>query len=415
MKRMAGLSLLAGLLLVVLVAASRCPHAHAADVISGERRASAEQSDWQFSSRLFGLRIDSRAEGEKARLVAEATGLTVCHCSELTHCEETRLALLAKQHPEPNFNMELLTAGGAQLWSDEFVHAGWRIQRHAWTGHCRVLDPYDVRRAWGPFAPCRLHIERLRVRSGMSWRSSHLVVLVHGLGRTRRSMATLAKRLRRVGYATIAVSYASSRGSLDDHAETLCTVLERSIGVETVSFVTHSLGGIVVRAALERDKSWRERIRAERVVMLAPPSQGAYLADFFGSFLPYRALTGEVGQDLQTRRLATLAAPDCEFGIVAGGTGGERGMNPLLPGDNDGVVLVQNARLEGAADFLLVERGHTFIMNAPEVLEATVNFLRLGRFGAESSGSEQRAQPDTSRRQTPGASETQTTESATQN
>jgi hypothetical protein len=75
-----------------------------------------------------------------------------------------------------------------------------------------------------------------------------------------------------------------------------------------------------------------------------------------------------------------LATPSFEFGIIAGGRGGERGYNPLVPGDNDGVVSVASTRLAGAADFAVLPALHTFMMNDAKVQEYTLRFLQHGYF-----------------------------------
>jgi len=158
-------------------------------------------------------------------------------------------------------------------------------------------------------------------------------------------------------------------------------ILDAAEDVDTVSFVTHSMGALVVRATLARQSEWRERIRLHRVVMLAPPSKGATLADLLKDFVPYQLLAGPSGQSLTREGAAKLPAPPCSFGIIAGGRGSQGGFNFLIPGDDDLVVGVNEARLAGADDFAVVRVAHSFIMNDPEVVRATVSFLKTGRFG----------------------------------
>jgi hypothetical protein len=116
--------------------------------------------------------------------------------------------------------------------------------------------------------------------------------------------------------------------------------------------------------------------------MIAPPNQGSAIAEALRDWLPYRATLGEVGQELTPEAVARMPLPSCEFGIIAGGKGDGKGLNPLLRGDNDGVVTVDETRLRGAADFLLLHATHTFIMANEKCIEATRRFLETGRFGA---------------------------------
>jgi len=143
------------------------------------------------------------------------------------------------------------------------------------------------------------------------------------------------------------------------------------------------LGGLVVRTLLARQgDAWRTRLRLGRIVMLAPPSQGSAVAETLKDFMPFEWLAGPSGQDVTASGVEAerIPVPPCEFGVIAGGKNDDRGWNPLLVGDDDGVVTVEETRLPGATDFLLVERAHTFIMRAPEVVEATRNFLLAGIF-----------------------------------
>jgi hypothetical protein len=279
-------------------------------------------------------------------------------------------------------NLPLPTLGGRQLWADVYTYAGWRIQENVLTGHARLLDPRDVRWAWGSYAHSRAAFERLRRRRGIAPASRHLVLLLHGLGRTHRMFPRLEAALATAGYQATAISYASTRGSIDAHAERLERLLDRLEDVDRVSFVTHSLGGLVVRQALARDGRWRQRIEPGRLVMIAPPSHGAELADRLGDFAPFRWLGGPSVGALVPETAARLPRPNIPFGIIAGGRGTGDGYNPLVAGDDDGVVGIAETRLDGAADILIVKEIHTVIADHPRTVAAVLAFLAHGRFDA---------------------------------
>lgn len=288
-------------------------------------------------------------------------------------------------------NAPLPTLGGAQLWADVAWSDGWRVQRHAWTGHHRLLDDANVRRAWGGEEPCRAVVaerearraaEREREREG----SEHLVVLLPGLGRTRGSLATLHAALAADGYRVASLAYPSTRGTLDEHAADVARVLDGVRGVERVSFVTHSLGGRVVQRLLARDDAWRRRIDVGRVVQIAPPNRGSRLGRLASGAPPLTWLMGPA--------LAEVAEPEPEpeaeaggaeryvpFGVIAGVRGTPHGWNPLLPGDDDGVVSLDETRLAGPHARLCVRGLHTFLMDDAAVVAATRGFLTSGTFG----------------------------------
>lgn len=207
------------------------------------------------------------------------------------------------------------------------------------------------------------------------------VVLLHGLGRSSRSMAALARHLEASGYAVVNLGYASTKYPIDE----LRRDLRRELSAccldpqRALHFVGHSLGAIVVRAYLD------EEVPANlgRVVMLSPPNKGSELADVVGDSWLAAATLGPVVGELGTDRDSApnrLGPAHFEVGIITG----NRSWQPigawLIAGPDDGVVSVASARLEGMADFLVVPRTHTFIVRDPVVAEQVVRFLRTGRF-----------------------------------
>lgn len=205
-----------------------------------------------------------------------------------------------------------------------------------------------------------------------------MVFLLHGIGKGKYDMAALARKLRAAGYAVVNWGYPSTKYKLSELAEKLDEQVERFPDYK-IHFVTHSMGGIVVRTFLaEHDVK-----HMGRLVMIAPPSQGAELAQFFGNWPVYKYLLGPAGQELKPGELGKCAAagvPACEFGIIAGGTGRSIGINPLLPGDNDGTVTVESTKLDGAKDFALVPYPHPVIQMMPKTAELTISFLENGEF-----------------------------------
>lgn len=276
-------------------------------------------------------------------------------------------------------NLPLATLGGRQFWADRHLHAGWRIQENVFTGHARLLDPGNVRRCWGRYEACRAEFARIRAERNIAPYGGHLVLLLHGLGRSRASFGGLEPALRKAGFETAAISYPSTRRSVAANADTLEELLEDLDGVEGVSFVTHSLGGLLLRELLSREAAWRARIEVDAAVMIAPPSQGSAMADVLQYVPPVNLVLWRGLFDATSERAGALPAPDVPFGIVAAGRGGS-GYNPFLKGDDDLIVRVAETHLAGAADWMQVRGLHAFVMNAPETVRAVTNFLEFRRF-----------------------------------
>lgn len=202
------------------------------------------------------------------------------------------------------------------------------------------------------------------------------VVLLHGMGRTRVSMAVLQKRLAGAGYETLNFPYGQTRASLDELSGDLAAFLNERVATPRYHLVGHSLGNIIVRHAMR--KSLRPGLG--RVVMLAPPNRPARLAKMLRDNGLYRVLMGDSGQKLGDDAFyATLPAPSVEFGVIAG----DKGQGMTFSEPNDGLVEVDGTRLEGMKDFAVVHHTHTFLMNAPDTFALCRRFLETGRFAAQ--------------------------------
>ncbi len=209
------------------------------------------------------------------------------------------------------------------------------------------------------------------------------VILLHGLGRSSRSMAKMAKFFQQNGYATINVSYPSTKLSIEESSIYLISAIDlaRNQNFSQIHFVTHSLGGIVLRytfAAGIPDN-------AGRVVMLSPPNKGSEIVDKLGSWKLFRWMNGPAGQQLSTSPDSlpnSLGPSNLPTGIITGDRHAlfDFWLSTLIEGENDGKVSVANARLENMRDFLIVHESHPFIMNGKEVLEQSLHFIQYGSF-----------------------------------
>jgi pimeloyl-ACP methyl ester carboxylesterase len=209
-----------------------------------------------------------------------------------------------------------------------------------------------------------------------------VVILLHGMGRSRLSMALLAMRIRKQGFRTTNIGYPSTRKSIEALSE---KYLEPAIaackeqGAAKIHIVTHSLGGIIARQYLQ-DHNLPE---GSRVVMLSPPNKGSEVTDALRNSLLYKLATGPAGQSLGTDAGSLpnrLRPVQVEIGIITGSHSSDPWFSRLFPGEHDGKVSVERARLEEMVDFLVVGKGHTFIMNSMAVMNQVVYFLRHGRF-----------------------------------
>jgi hypothetical protein len=225
------------------------------------------------------------------------------------------------------------------------------------------------------------------------------VVLLHGLGRTQISMARLASALRSDGYRVVNLSYPSRVRTIESIARDWLPQRLREAGTDAamrVHFVTHSMGGIVLRVWL-RDAPPPRNLG--RVVMLAPPNAGSEITDRLNGFAPFRWFTGRNGRRLGTagpEALPRTLGPWPSFSGAPPGTGelgivaGDRSLNPFfsrwLPGAGDGKVTVAATHLDGEHDHVVLHRSHTWIAWSRETIGHVKAFLRDGHFARAAGG-----------------------------
>ena len=272
-------------------------------------------------------------------------------------------------------NLPLPTLGGLQLWTDVQWSSGWRIQENSLTGHHRLLDHSNIRRAWGSKASCDRKLASLVERRS----PERLVVLVHGLGRTRNSWRALGEDLEQAQIPHLEFSYSSTRIAPAEAALRLESILNGQEGLQRVDFVTHSLGALVVRELLARPAPWRTRCSVQQVICLAPPHQGSTLARrLTRSWLTRVLARGLLGESFEvlSRKPQEVAPPlesTVDALVIAATRGRAQGYNALLPGDDDGVVNLVDVYLAGS-ELKRVHGLHTFIQCNPQA-----RHLILGR------------------------------------
>jgi pimeloyl-ACP methyl ester carboxylesterase len=209
------------------------------------------------------------------------------------------------------------------------------------------------------------------------------VILLHGLSRTSASMKAMQQALTTAGYAVSNIDYPSRTDSVENLAESaLGPVLAacRRQGAAKIHFVTHSLGGILVRSYFSRQAAAGD---IGNVVMLGPPNQGSEVVDRIGDWPVFSAINGPAGRELGTAPTSTpnqLGPTRLHVGVIAG-TRSINWINSLMiPGPDDGKVSVERTKLAGMSDHLVVAASHPFLMTNRVVIRQTLVFLRSGRF-----------------------------------
>jgi len=235
----------------------------------------------------------------------------------------------------------------------------------------------------------RILLAMLLLASMASAGAAECVILLHGLVRTAASMEPMQEALTAAGFETTNVDYPSREYSIEqlaplavDEGLAACRAIK---GIYTIHFVTHSLGGILVRQYL----AGKDIPELGRVVMLAPPNQGSKAVDELRDVPGFHWVHGPAGDQLgkgEDSLPLALGPVNFELGVIAG----TRSIDPIgssvLDDPDDGRVSVEDTKVEGMDDFIIVPHSHAMIMRMPDTIELTIRFLKTGSFGSVDPG-----------------------------
>jgi triacylglycerol esterase/lipase EstA (alpha/beta hydrolase family) len=206
------------------------------------------------------------------------------------------------------------------------------------------------------------------------------VVVLHGIFRTHRSMAGLARFLEQSGYRTLNLGYPSTKQPIEQLADTIHPRISEFAGNGgRLHFVGYSMGGLLARAYIHKYAP----SQLGRVVMIGTPNQGSEVADFIRNWGLYKKLYGPAGQQLVTDQSAfrdIFGEVRYELGVIAG----LRPIDPIgsriIGKPNDGKVSVESTKLAAMKDHTLVACSHTFFPSNKTAWRQTLAFLNDGKF-----------------------------------
>ena len=202
------------------------------------------------------------------------------------------------------------------------------------------------------------------------------IVTVHGLWMRGAAMRVLRRRLMPRGFTVHEFTYSSITGSLSDGAAALGAFVERVPG-DTVHFVGHSLGGLLICALLER----MVPERMGRIVCLGTPFKGSRTAARVARWPGGRHVVGRCLGEVHARGGFDSWRAGVEVGCIAGrmpfGVG--RLLGPF-PEPNDGTVAVEETLIAGLTDHIVLPVSHVALLWSAQVAAQVAHFLDSGRF-----------------------------------
>jgi len=213
------------------------------------------------------------------------------------------------------------------------------------------------------------------------------VVLLHGMARTESSMAKMAIELHNEGYTVSNYGYPSTSLTIEEISlHHVPAAIAKCGDVDKINFVTHSLGGIVLRQYL----TLNVLENLGHVVMLGPPNKGSEVVDKLGHIPGFELINGPAGMQLGTGENSvpnSLGAVSYTVGIIAGSSTFNPMLSQLLPNPDDGKVSVERTKVEGMTDHVVLPVTHTFMMRNDDVIKQVKTFLKTGKFIPHETGS----------------------------
>jgi len=193
----------------------------------------------------------------------------------------------------------------------------------------------------------------------------------------------MQRELEAEGYITANIDYPSREHEVEELAgiaiEKGLAACRANEATGRIHFVTHSLGGILVRQYL----SANEIPELGRVVMMGPPNQGSAAVDELEDVPGFDWLNGPAGRQLgkgEDSVPLALGPAQFELGVIAGNRTIDPITSSVLENPDDGRVSVEDTKLDGMADFVVVDHSHAFMMRMQRPIELTIEFLQTGRF-----------------------------------
>jgi len=208
------------------------------------------------------------------------------------------------------------------------------------------------------------------------------VVLLHGLARSSASFLVMERALQGIGYDVVNVDYPSTEAKIEELSQSTIDPAVAQCPTDTdIHFVTHSMGGILIRYYLAQPDQTLKNLG--HVVMLAPPNKGSAVVDQLGALPGFELWNGIAGKQLGTAANSlpnTLGGVDYSLGIIAGKQSISPIFSQMIDGDDDGKVSVRSTKVAGMTDHIVLPVTHTFMMNSPSVFRQVAHYLREGAF-----------------------------------
>lgn len=275
------------------------------------------------------------------------------------------------------------TCGGGHFWEDVFFYQKWRIQRNFTTKKCRLLDNWDISRHEGTFEECRKAFIKYIEAYEIGRQKGHMIVMLPGLGESKNIFKPLWREsIKDNQFMAAAVNYPTTQKGIGGHVRQLEFFLNHLEDVDQVSFVTHGIGSIVLRALLTLNSDWKQRMKIGRIVEVQPMNHGSRLLAKLSRNKFFDFVLGPMAGEVTPGKIEQL--PQLPRGIETGIILCSSWFTKLaeaLTGTKMPYISPEQEKLtSGAKEVVEVRNFKSNIFKNPEICKGIVRFLKDGHF-----------------------------------
>jgi len=285
---------------------------------------------------------------------------------------------------EKTMKTDFFTLGGMQFWGDIFLYKNWKIQFNSLNNKYRLLDSQNIRRCSGSFDKCLKAFHHYKNVYQMQKQNNHIVIMIHGLAGTRFRFKKLCNELNSNDIFAETINYPSTRAEFVANTKQIETALNSLEDVKEVSFITHGIGGLIIRELLNSDAIWLKNIKVKRIVQINPPNQNERLWNKMKQFAPIRYILGPMLKQCDSKNITKVATfpKNIQFGILCTHNPFVNKIVSIFPDSWQKLMFKKDdAFLVGAKDALNIKIWGINSCSNAKVTKACINFLKTGSFG----------------------------------
>ena len=281
-------------------------------------------------------------------------------------------------------NNDFYTFGGAFFWEDVFFYQKWRIQRNYITKKCRLLDNWDISRFEGSFEECRKAFIKYIEVYEISRQKGHMVIMIPGLAESKNIFKPLWRSVIKEGMMAAAINYPSTQKGIDGHVRQLDFFLNHLEDVDEISFVTNGIGSILLKKLFMLDTPWRQKLKINRIVEVAPMNHGSKLLKFLSKFKVFNFILGPITKEVEPKKIEKLPPipKNIETGIILCESKTVKFFEKIFNKQMPTYTIEDEKKFEKAKDVIEIKTSKLNIFNNGRIVSEVINFLKKGKFNA---------------------------------